>query len=119
MRTPINIHSLNQKIYLTVGIYSVKVLGGWGVKVDDFSVNLRKLESGLIIKSENALWKLQSHAFKKRAKKIAVLDVYESGNFIVEFVNQEHLKVKKSSLFILQIFEKEIPNQDLEICIGC
>ncbi|MBQ4818900.1 hypothetical protein [Aquimarina sp. MMG016] len=119
MKSPINIHSVNQKIYLSVGIYSVKVLGGWGVKVNDFSVSLRKIENGVVIKSEDTFWKYQSHAFKNRAKKIAVLDVYESGNFLVEFKNSKKLKVRRSNLILTRFFEKELPNQDLEICIGC
>ena len=119
MKSPINIHSVNQKIYLSVGIYSVKVLGGWSVKVNNFSVSLRKIENGLVIKSEDTIWKYQSYVFKKRARKIAVLDVYESGNFIVEFKNSKSLQVRRSNLIISRIFEKEIPNKDLEICIGC
>ncbi|WP_299219750.1 hypothetical protein [uncultured Aquimarina sp.] len=119
MNSLINIHSVNQKVYLSVGIYSIKVLGGWSVKVNNFSVSLRKIENGLVIKSEDTFWKYQSYAFNKKTKKIAVLDIHESGNFVVEFSNPKNLKVKPSSLIVSQIFEKEIPNQDLEICIGC
>ena len=119
MNYPISIHSNDQKQYLSVGIYSVKVLGGWGVKVNDFSVILKKDESNLVIKAEETIWRYQSYAFKQRAKRILILDIYESGNYTIEFVNAESLKVKPSSMFIHRFLEKEIPNENLRICINC
>jgi hypothetical protein len=85
MASPISIHNTGQQIYLSVGIYSVKVIGGWGVKVNDFSISLKKIENDITIKSESTIWRYQSYAFNQRAKRILILDVYQSGNYIVEF----------------------------------
>ncbi|WP_438711939.1 hypothetical protein ACSTS3_05440 [Aquimarina muelleri] len=119
MNHPISIHSNDQKQYLSVGIYSVKVLGGWGVKVKDFSIIFKKVGSDLVIKAEETNWRYQSYAFKQRAKRILILDIYESSNYTINFVNAESLKVKPSSLFIHRFLEKEISNKNLKICINC
>lgn len=119
MVSPINIHDNSQQIYLSVGIYSVKVIGGWGVKVNDFSILLKKVENDITIKSESTIWRYQSYAFNQRAKRILVLDVYQSGNYIVEFKNPKSLQVRRSSLFISRFIENPIPNGSLEICINC
>ena len=118
MNSPINIYSSNTKIELPVGIYSVKVLGGWGVEVGNFSFDLKNIDNGEIIKPRGTQWRVQSFAFKKRAKKIFTLDIGKRGNFVIEFKNQNDLKVRRSNLFLTRLFENELPNENLEICIG-
>lgn len=118
MNSPINIHNSNAKIELPVGIYSVKVLGGWGVEVGNFSFDLKNVENGQIIKPKGTQWRIQSFAFKKRAKKIFTLDIGKRGNFEIEFKNQNDLKVRRSNLFLSRLYEKQLPNENLEIYIG-
>ncbi len=118
MNSPINIHNSNTKIEIPVGIYSVKVLGGWGVEVGSFSFDLKNVHNGQIIKPKGTKWRVQSFAFKKRAKKIFTLDIGQRGIFEIEFKNQKDLKVRRSNLFLTRLFENELPNENLEICIG-
>ncbi|AXT20493.1 hypothetical protein D7030_05050 [Flavobacteriaceae bacterium AU392] len=119
MTVPINIHNSGAKIYLSAGIYNVNVLGGWGVEVNGFSFSLKKVESDLIIKPRNTKWRVQSYAFKMRAKRILILDISEQGEYIIEFKNPKNLRVRRSNLFITQFFEDLLSNENLEICIGC
>lgn len=118
MSSPISIHKSNQTVQLSMGTYSVKVLGGWGVKVGNFTFELRNLKNNRIIQPKGTQWRIQSFAFKKRAKKIFSVDIPEKGEYSIKFKNLNELKVRRSNLFMTKLFDKPIPNKDLEICIG-
>jgi len=117
-RTPINIYDSGKLIEITVGIYSVKVLGGWDVSVGDFTFELKNKKTGKIIKPKVTNWRFQSHEFGERAKKIMVLDISEFGTYFIEFKNQQSLKVRPTNLIITRLFERYIPNEELQIWIG-
>lgn len=118
MNLPINIHNSNVIIELPYGIYSVKVLGGFGIEVGNFSFQLKNIVNGDIVKPKETQWRVQSYMFKKRAKKIFTIDIQKGGKFVVEFTNQNDLKVRKSNLFLSRLYDKQISNKDLEIYIG-
>ena len=118
LRFPFSIHNSGQIIELPVGIYSVKVLGGWEVSIGDFSFSLKNRETNKIISPKNTDWRVQSYEFGERAKKIMVLDVPEYGYYYIELKNQQDLKVRPSNLIFTRLWEKQIPNQDLRIWIG-
>ena len=118
LRFPFSIHNSGQIIELPVGIYSVKVLGGWEVSIGDFSFSLKNRETNKIIFPKNTDWRVQSYEFGERAKKIMVLDVTEYGYYYIELKNQQDLKVRPSNLIFTRLWEKQIPNQDLRIWVG-
>ncbi|CAM4390561.1 hypothetical protein [Zobellia nedashkovskayae] len=118
LRFPFSIHNSGQIIELPVGIYSVKVLGGWEVSIGDFSFSLKNRKTNKIITPKNTDWRIQSYEFGERAKKIMVLDVPEYGYYYIELKNQQDLKVRPSNLIFTRLWEKQIPNQDLRIWIG-
>lgn len=117
-RFPINIYASGKAIELPVGVYNIKVLGGWDVSVGDFSIELKNKENGKVISPKVTKLRIQSYEFGQRAKKIMTLDIVERGVFFIEFKNQKDLKEKPSNLFITRLFEKEIPNEQLNIWIG-
>ncbi|MEB8330231.1 hypothetical protein OO009_12775 [Flavobacteriaceae bacterium KMM 6897] len=118
LRFPFSIYNSGQIIELPVGIYSVKVLGGWEVSIGDFSFALKNRETNKIIYPKNTDWRVQSYEFGERAKKIMVLDVPEFGYYYIELKNQQDLKVRPSNLIFTRLWEKQIPNKDLRIWIG-
>lgn len=118
LRFPFSIYNSGQIIELPVGIYSVKVLGGWEVSIGDFSFSLKNRETNKIIYPKNTDWRVQSYEFGERAKKIMVLDVPEYGYYYIELKNQQDLKVRPSNLIFTRLWEKQIPNKDLRIWIG-
>jgi hypothetical protein len=118
IRFPINIYDSGKVLEIPVGIYSVKVLGGWEVSVGDFMFSLKNKDSGKTVNPRITKWRIQSYEFGERAKKIMVLDIPERGNYIIEFKNQKSLKVRPSNLIITRLFEKQIPNEQLRIWIG-
>lgn len=119
MVSPINIHDSGKIIELFTGIYSVKVLGGWGVKVGDFSFTLKNIKNNRIIRPKGTQLRVQSFELNKRAKKIMSLDIPEYGKYIIEFKNQSSLEVRYTNLFISKLFfEKPMSNKSIEIYIG-
>ena len=118
MRFPIGIYDSNKAIELPIGIYSIKVLGGWGVSVGNFMIELKNKENGKVIYPKVTNWRIQSYEFGERAKKIMSLDIPKRGVYFIEFKNQKDLKVRPSNLLITRLFEKEIPNEQLRIWIG-
>ena len=117
MLSPINIHNSGTIIELPVGIYKVNVLGGWGVTVGKFSFTLTNLSNGKTIKPKGTIWRLQYYSFNKRAKKIFSLDIPERAEYRIDFENKKNLEVSRSNLFLFQMLEKDVPNENIEICI--
>ena len=115
---PINITDKKKQIELQPGIYYLKVLGGWKVATNNFSVILREIDGDLVIRSRKSFWKIQSYAFGKRAKKIASVDIPKWTSYEIEFVNPECLKVKWSNLFLFNFLQKYTPTEKIQICIG-
>jgi hypothetical protein len=117
MNNPINILDNNKQIELPVGIYSLKVLGGWKVITNNFSVILKEVGGETEIKSKDTFWRIQSFAFGKRAKKIASIDIPKRAKYEIEFLNAKEIKVKKSNLLLLSSFQNFIPTNEIQICI--
>ncbi|MEZ4805377.1 MAG: hypothetical protein R2852_07810 [Bacteroidia bacterium] len=117
MNTPIHITDTGKQIDFQVGIYSVKVLGGWHVKTNNFSLLLKEVAGDLEIKSKETFWRTQSFAYGKRAKKIATIDIPKQGKYEIEFLNTNALQVKKSNLIMLSAFQNYLPASDLQICV--
>lgn len=117
IRFPIRIHDSNQAIVLSVGIYSIDLLGGWSVSLGNFSISLTNKKSKEVIIPKVTNWRIQSYEFGKRAKKIMTLEIREPGVHFIEFKNPKDLKVRRSNLFLMKLFENEIPNDELNIWI--
>jgi len=114
---PINILDKKLQLELPVGIYSLKVLGGWKVIPNRFSVILREVNGDIVIQPKEIFWKIQSFAFGKRAKRIASIEIPKSATYEIEFINPSDLKVKKSNLLISSCFQGYLPSNEIQICI--
>lgn len=118
MGFPCSIYDIGKAIELPVGIYSIKVLGGWNVSVGNFAIELKNKETGKIIHPKVTKLRIQSYECGERAKKIMSLDIPKRGVYFITFKNQKDLKVRPSNLLITRLFEKEIANEQLQIWIG-
>ena len=117
-KTPISIHNSGSTIFLTTGIYSIKILGGWSVSLGDFSISLQNQKNGIILNPEIVYWRFQSYEYGQRAKKIMSLHIMKPGKYTIEFNNPDDIRVRRTNLFITKLFEKEIPNKEVNIWIG-
>ena len=116
--SPINIIDYEKEIEICTGIFSVSVLGGWDVVVNDFTFILKNTISGKVIKPKITQWRTQSFQFNEKGKKIMILDIPERGNYTIEFKNQENLKVWKSNIpYLYRLFRQPIEKQYLQISI--
>lgn len=112
---PINIHTKYITLLLDKRKYKIDVLGGYGVKLNDFGISIQHTETNQIIQAIETKWPVQSRAYKKRSKRILTIDVKEKGRYSVLFHNSESLQVKKSNLLISSMFMKPIDNNKIEI----
>lgn len=117
-RDPISIYDSGKTIRLQVGVYKVKVLGGWGVTLGEFIFSLKNQADFTLVHPKIANFRFQSYELGRRAKKIMVLDIQKPGKYTIEFKNQQSLMVRRSNLVLMRLFEKEVPNKDLKIWIG-
>jgi hypothetical protein len=92
-------------------------LGGWGVKLGQFSISFKNNQSGQPINCKRSFLTVQSLAFDKRAKRIFSVDVLERGTYKVEFMNAETLKVKDTNLYFIGLFQDPIPNDEISVYI--
>lgn len=115
MSNLVNITSKGKTISLEARRYRIYILGGWGINLGDFSISLEQKETNRIIKCERAFWPVQAFAHGKRARRIFVLDIKESGQYEVIFDNSETLKVKRSNLPISSRFDRLKQADQLEV----
>jgi hypothetical protein len=113
----IKIHKRGQEIDLEIRKYKIDVLGGWGVKLGQFSILFRHEQSGQTINPKRSFWPIQTYAFDNRAKRIFLVDIVQPGTYTVEFKNAETLQVKETNLFFPGLFEDPIPNDKISIFI--
>jgi len=113
----INIHNNGHEVDLEVRKYKIDVLGGWGVKIGQFSISFKHNLTGQIVDCERSFWPIQSFAFGKRAKRIFVAQIFEPGTYTVEFRQPASLAIKETNLFFTGLFQDPIPNEKISIYI--
>jgi hypothetical protein len=117
MEYVINIHDSGHEIDLGSGKYKIDVLGGWGVKLGQFSISFKHKATGQIIDCERSFWPIQSFAFKKRARRIFVAQIVEPGTYKIEFGQPETLEIKETNLFFSGLFQEPLANDKISIYI--
>ncbi len=113
----IKINSKGEQLDMTPGKYQIDILGGWGIRLGNFSVSFKHNDTQQVIHCERSLLPVQSFILNTRAKRIFILKVEESGTYTIEFANAETLKVRPSNLFFKSLFEESIPNDSIRIYI--
>ena len=117
MIAPIYILEDNREVELSSRNYSLKILGGWNVSTNGFSIVLKEVNGEAVIRPEKTIWRIQSFSFGKRAKKIATFKITKRAIYKVEIINPYDLKVKKSGLFSISYFQRYLPTNEIQICI--
>jgi hypothetical protein len=112
------IHSKGESVELACGKYKIDILGGWGVRLGDFSMSFTHRGSQQVVNCEKTPWRVQSFVSQIRAKRIFVVNIDNPGTYEVEFLNPGSLQVRPSGLFIISCFQKPIPNELIEVFIN-
>ena len=117
MIKPININSSSTITNLQELRYSIFLLGGFGVKINDFSISFSNINTGELVTVQKISFPVQSHFNYKRAKRIFRVDIPTEGLYKVIFHNPNSIKVKRSNLGMFNWIYAPISNQYLEILI--
>lgn len=117
MAKVINIHREGEQVNLIKGRNKIDILGGWGIKLGNFWISFRHVQTQEMIQCKKAFWPVQFYAFGKRSKRIFIVDAPKAGSYIIEFRNSKDLQVKPSSLFVRSLFEEPIPNKSIAVYI--
>ena len=113
----INIHDNGLEIDFRPGKYKIDVLGGWGVKLGQFSISLKHTLTGQMVDCERSFWPVQSFAFGKRAKRIFVVSIAEPGTYEIEFRHPRTILIKETNLFFTGLFQESLPKDKISIYI--
>ena len=117
MEQRVNIHNNEHEIDFEAGKYKIDVLGGWGVKLGEFSISFKHTLTGQTVYCDRSRWPVQSFAFGKRARRIFVAHIAEPGIYKVEFEQPETLEIKETNLFFSGFFQEPIPNDKISVYI--
>ena len=117
MEHVINIHDRGREIDFEIGKYKIDVIGGWGVKLGQFSISFTHRLTGQMVDCERSFWPVQSFAFGKRAKRIFVAHIAEPGTYEIEFRHPTTLSIKKTNLFFTGLFQEPLPNDKITVYI--
>jgi hypothetical protein len=117
MEQVLNIHDRGREVDFEIGKYKIDVLGGWGVKLGQFSISLKHRITGQIVDCERSFWPVQSFVFGKKAKRIFVARITEPGTYEIEFRHPTTLEIKETNLFFTRLFQEALPNDKISIYI--
>jgi len=115
---PINIADSKAKVSLNSGVYSIYVLGGWGVKLGDFSITFKNVESNQLVNSYRPIIALDTMAYNIWAKKIFNINVPEAGDYEIIFKNPKSIRVYRFNWGLLTSVFQSIPNSEIRILIS-
>jgi hypothetical protein len=117
MSKVLNIYSQGKQLELDAGKYKIDVLGGWGVKLGEFSIAFKHDQSQHVVECQKAFWPVQTYKFGRKARRIFIAEIPEAGFYTVEFKNPETIKLKDSNLFFSSFFENTVPPDKISVCI--
>jgi hypothetical protein len=104
-------------IFLEAGEYIVSVLGGFGVEINSFEIELLEPRQEVVLRCHKLRWKYQHYYEGRRAKRLYKFNVSDAGNYKLRFIHADTLEVRRSNLPISSLFQNPIPNQHIEILI--
>jgi hypothetical protein len=113
----VNLHGEGQVMLLEAKRYTVDVLGGWGVKLQDFSLRFKNIDNGEVVVCRKATWPVQRYRFNKRSKRTLAFEIRNAGSYLIEIENPASLNVKYSNLFFRSMFESPVPNSKIQLYI--
>lgn len=117
MKEIISIHDREHEIDLKIGKYKIDVVGGWGVKLGQFSISFKHKLTGQVVNCERPFWPVQSFAFGRRTKRIFIAHITNPGTYVIEFKHPDTLIIKEANLFFAGFFQQPLPNERISIYI--
>jgi hypothetical protein len=113
----VQIHNVNKLVRLRAGRYRIYMLGGYSVKLGLFDIMFKNVDSNVVFTCKKAFWRIQTHFFGIRARRIFVIDLPIDGQYELIFNDPHSVVVQKSNLFMFSFFFKPLNNEELEVLI--
>ena len=117
MIRPININDQESIVDLQMRKYRVFILGGWKIRLNDFSMTIRNIETNENARIKKSFFPLQSFAYNRRAKRIFDVEVPAQGKYQINFQNPHSVEVRQSNLPFFSTFYPPRLNKELDILI--
>jgi len=117
MLKPINILDRESIVSLEAKAYYIFILGGFNVKLNDFKICLRSINTGEEVLVSKSFLPVQTFAYNRRAKRVFKLDIQAQGKYKISFENAHSVKIKRSNLLIFDTFSPQKIQKDIEILI--
>ncbi len=116
---PIGIYEQGHIIELQPGIYTIKALDSWLVRINNFKVRFREVNGDLELTWKKKKLGANDHAFKRKTKSIGEVHVPKWTKYSIHFENQKSLRVIKMNygFFIGLIMDKAIPPEQVQIVL--
>lgn len=115
----ININTIGEQISLSKGQYTIDIIGGWGIKLNDFSIQFQNIKTEEFCTATRSSWPIQSYWHERRCKRISNIYINEEGLYEVVFSNTDSLVVRHSPLRTLmhRLFASPVSNEHIEVRI--
>ena len=117
MEKIIGVQKEGYRLTLKRDYYKIDIVGGWGIRLKEFSVSLKNINTGLILYPQRSFWPIQSYKKGIRSKRIFTIDVLDSGEYEVKFKGLDSLIVKSSNLLFLSLLQKPLSIDQISICV--
>ncbi len=113
----IPIHSDPKTLRFAPGKYHIYVSEGWLVNPGSFRVRLSHKESTNAIDIYRTNWPVQNLKNWKRLKRVWDFKIETYGEYTLEFINPDDVVVKRSSLFLFNMFFPNVDPKKVNILI--
>ena len=109
----INIYQTDKQVNLKEGTYHINLIGGWGVSLNQFKIELLDSNNKSII-CYKTTFPVQNLTDKK-TKRILSVDIKKADNYKISFKNPGSIEVYPSPLFLLKLILKPIDNKNIQV----
>lgn len=104
-------------LYLDKGSYCLDFEGGHYVRLNGFSISVRRKDTSDELLLKEYLLKLQLLRKGRRVKRMYKLMIHKEGEYLIRFHNPLQLQVKKINLPVLHCLFSTLPLSDIKLAI--
>ncbi|OAV45101.1 hypothetical protein A3850_011645 [Lewinella sp. 4G2] len=112
-----NLESSNDTVELQSGMVTIWILGGYGVKLNNFEVHFINMRTRQVAVATVALFKIQWVKNGRKAKRMLKAKIQEGGMHQIQLHNIASVEVRRSNLFFTSLFQKPLRQDQIGLVI--
>ena len=113
----LNLNSSSRTVDLQPGKVAVWIVGGFGVKLNDFRLRFLNTQTNKAIQASVVISKVQWIKNGRKAKRMLMANIQEGGTYKIMIDGADSLEVRKSNLFVTSLFQKPLQKDQIELII--